>query len=133
MHTGFIIMFMVCPLNWVSGLKSHIFLSTMEAKCILFYQYIHEIIGIIEVIKEIQTFVIYGKTQNPKYFTHSKAFVLDDISPSKAYKYNKACLKFSTIKNNLHVLRTLTYHIPYFGIRLKHSKLRLSRSTPMTS
>ena len=53
----------------------------MEAKCILFYQYIHEIIGIIEVIKEIQTFVIYGKTQNPKYFTHSKAFVLNNIPP----------------------------------------------------
>ena len=57
----------------------------MEVEYIALSQSMCELIGIIEVIKEIQTFVNSGKTQNPKCFTHSKSFVLDDIPPSKFY------------------------------------------------
>ena len=51
----------------------------MEVEYIELSQPMHEIIGTREVIKELQTFVISGKTQNPKYCTHSKAFLLNDI------------------------------------------------------
>ena len=61
----------------------------MESEYILISHSMRELIGIREVIKDIQTFLISGKTQNPKYCTHSKAFSLNCISPSKAYKDNE--------------------------------------------
>ena len=42
-------------------------------------KYTRELIGIRKVNKDIQTFFIYGKTQNLKYRNHSKVFVLNDI------------------------------------------------------
>ena len=51
----------------------------MEVEYVELSQSMREIIGTREVIKELQTFVISGKTQNPKYCTHSKAFLLNDI------------------------------------------------------
>ena len=87
----------------------------MEEEYISLSHSMRELIGIIEVIKEIQTFVIYGKTQNPKYCTHSKAFVLDDIPPSKVYEDNEACMKFSTMSKMSPRRSTLPYNITSFG------------------
>ena len=56
-----------------------------------------ELIGIIEVIKELQNFVISGKTRNPKYRAHSKEFFLDDTPQSKVYEDNESILKFSAM------------------------------------
>ena len=78
--TGFLIMFMGCPFTWVSKLQTQIALSTMESEYIALSQSMREFIGIREVIKEIQTFVVSGKTRIPAFWTFSKAFVLDQIA-----------------------------------------------------
>ena len=69
----------------------------MEVDYIVLSQYMGELIGIREVIKEIQTFVISGKRHNPKYCTHSKSSILDDIPKSKVYEDKKYWTKVSTI------------------------------------
>ena len=75
-------------LIWVIRIQNEIDLNTMEAECILLYHSVHEIIGIWEVIKDIQKYFISGKNQNPKYRTHSKVFVLNNILWSKVYEDN---------------------------------------------
>jgi len=40
----------------------------MESESIALSQSMCELIGIFEVIKEIQTFIIAGKTRNPYFF-----------------------------------------------------------------
>jgi len=92
-QTGFLIMFMGCPLTWVSKLQTQIALSTMELEYIALSQSMREIFGILEVIKEIQTFVVSGKTRTPAFQTFSKAFFLDPIASSKVYEDNEACHK----------------------------------------
>ena len=52
----------------------------------------NELINTREVIEEIQTSVVSGKINNRKYRTHSKAFLLNDIPPSKIYNYNESCI-----------------------------------------
>ena len=87
-RTGFIIILMGYPINWVSNLKYQIALITIQVEYISLSQFMRELIGIREVIRDIQTFFISRKTKNPKYFTHSKGFFLDDIPPLKAYEDN---------------------------------------------
>ena len=53
----------------------------MEEEYISLSHSMRELIGIREVIKDIYIYFISGKNQNPKYRTHSKAFVLDYIPP----------------------------------------------------
>ena len=96
-RTGFLIMNMGCPLTWVSKLQNQIALSTMESENIALSQSMRELIGICEVIKEIQTFDVSGKIRTPAFRTFSKAFVLDPIASSKVYEDNEACLKFATM------------------------------------
>ena len=85
-----------------------------------------ELICIIELIKDIQSFSIYWSTQNPKYFNHSKSVIFDDIPPSNVYVDNEYFLKFYTIttmyprtKHN-----ALTYH--FFWSKVEALKLRFS-------
>ena len=106
-------MFMGFLLTWFSKLQYKISLRTTEEEYIELSQSIYSLIGVREVIKEIQTFVISGKTQNPKYCTHSEAFVLDDIPPSKFYENNEACLKFATIPTIYPCINhiDLSYHL----------------------
>ena len=85
-------MFMGCPRTFLSKVQHQIDLITMETEYSALPHSIHEIIGIGEVIKEIQTFIISGETQNPKYRTHFKAFVPNYITPPKVYEDNEACL-----------------------------------------
>ena len=84
-RTGYLIMFMGCPLTWVSKLQTQIALSTMEAEYIALSQSMRELIVIREVIQEIQTFVIAGKVKPVQFSTHSKTFTLDKIPPSIVY------------------------------------------------
>ena len=51
--TGFLIMFMGCPLTWVSKLQTQIALSTMESEYIALSQSIRKLIEIREVIKKV--------------------------------------------------------------------------------
>ena len=83
----------------------------------------HELICIREVIKEIQTFFISGKTENPKYLTHSKEFFLNNTPTSKFYEDNEACLKFSTFK---HIYpRTKHISLPYHCFCSKSKALKI--------
>ena len=59
-------MFMGCPLTWFYKLKSQIYLSTMEAEYIVLSQSMCEIIGIREVIKEIQFFFHFWENSESK-------------------------------------------------------------------
>ena len=119
--TGYIIMFVGCPLTWVSKLQTQIVLSTMEAECIALSQSMREPIGLREIIRELQTFVISGKTLAPKYRTHSKTFNLEAIPTSKVYEDNEACLKFVTMPK----MSPRTKHIalPYHFFRSKVEEL----------
>ena len=58
----------------------------MESEYNALSQSMSELIGIIEVLKTIQTFVISRKTQTPKYCTHYKDYFISDIPSSKVYK-----------------------------------------------
>ena len=120
---------MGCTLTWVSMLQSKIPISTMEAEYIALSNSMGELIGIIEVIKEIQFFSISVTNQNPKCRTHSKTFFLDDISPSKFHEDNVLI----ELQIFLHILIKFPYHITSFGPSLNHSKLRFSQSIPMIS
>ena len=79
-----------------------------------------KLIGICEVIKDIQTFVIASKTQTPVFQTFSKAFVLDKIASSKVYEDNEACHKIVTMPKmsswTKHICTTLPL-LPYQGDR----------------
>ena len=122
-RTGFLLMFMNCPLLWVSKLQTQIALSTMEAEYIALSASMRELIGTREIIKEIQTFVLNGKLKPPKCRTHSKAFVLDSIPQSKVYEDNEACLKFASMPKMSP--RTKHIAIPYHFFRSKVQELEI--------
>ena len=93
-RTGYLIMFMGCPLQWVSKLQTQIALSTMEAEYIALSQSMRDLIGIREIIREIKNYVFLGNMNNPVIRAHSKTFV--EIPQSNVYEDNSACLKFAT-------------------------------------
>ena len=88
-RAGYLIMFMGCPLTWVSKLQTQIALSTMEAEYIALSQSMRDLIAIREVIQEIQTFVIAGKVKPIQFSTHSKTFTLDKIPQSIVHEDNE--------------------------------------------
>jgi hypothetical protein len=94
-RTGFLIMFMNCPLLWVSKLQTQIALSTMEAEYIALSSAMRELIAIREILKEIKLLVFSSK-QNPTYAMIAKTF--DPIPTSQVYEDNESCLKFATLR-----------------------------------
>ena len=114
---------MGCLLTWVSKLQTQIALSTMESEYIALSQSMRELIAIREVLKEIQTYVISGKTQKTIFRTHSKAFTLDTIPQSIVHEDNEACLKFATMPK----MSPRTKHIglPYHFFRTKVEELEI--------
>ena len=80
-------------------------------------------IGIRDLIKEIQTFIVSVKTQTSVSWTFSKAFVLDKIASSKVYEDNEACLKFVTMSK----MSPWTKHIavPYHLFQTKVIELEI--------
>ena len=120
-RTGFLIIFMGCPLTWVSKLQTQIALSTMEAEYIALSQSMIELIAIREILREIQTFVISGKNKPIKFLAHAKAFSLDKIPQSIVHEDNESCLKFATMPK----MSPRTKHIalPYHFFRSKVEEL----------
>ena len=122
-RTGFLIMFMGCPLTWVSKLQTQIALSTMEAEYIALSQSMRELIAIREILREIQTFVISGKNKPVSFRAHAKAFTLDTIPQSIVHEDNESCLKFATMPK----MSPRTKHIalPYHFFRSKVEELEI--------
>ena len=118
-RTGYLIMFMGCPLTWVSKLQTQIALSTMEAEYIALSQSMRELIAIREVLREIQTYVISGKSRKTLFRTHSKAFTLEDIPQSIVHEDNEACLK------NLQLCQRCLHGLPYHFFRTKIEELEI--------
>ena len=122
-RTGYLIMFMGCPLTWVSKLQTQIALSTIEAEYIALSQAVRDLIALREVIRGIQTFVIAGKCKPVQFSTYSKAFKLDEIPQSIVHEDNEACLKFA----NMPKMSPRTKHIalPYHFFRSKVEELQI--------
>ena len=119
-RTGFIIMFMGCPLLWVSKLQSQIALSTMEAEYPALSHSMRELIGMREILKEIQQYTINESTFLPEYRTIHK---FGTIPQSKVYEDNEACLKFATLPKMSP--RTKHIPIPYHFFRSKIENLEI--------
>jgi hypothetical protein len=94
-RTGYLIMFMGCPLQWVSKLQTQIALSTMAAEYIALSQSMRDLSGIREIIREMNNYVFLGNMKDPVIRAHSKTFV--EIPQSNVYEDNSACLKFATM------------------------------------
>ena len=72
-------MFMECPLTWVSKLQTQIALSTMEIEHIALSQSMRIRIALREILREIRTFVLSGKSKSVAFFVHAKTFTLNPI------------------------------------------------------
>ena len=72
-RTSYLIMFMGCPLLWVSKLQTQIALSTMESEYITLSQAMRDVICIRKVLKEIYQHVLHSD-HKLRYRTHSRAF-----------------------------------------------------------
>ena len=83
-----------------------------------------ELISVREILKEIQTFVMSGKSRKLTLRTHSKAFVLDQIPKSSVYEDNESCLKFATMPKMSP--RTKHIAIPYHFFRTKVTELEIA-------
>ena len=119
-RTGFVIMFMGCPLLWVSKLQTQIALSTMEAEYIALSHSMRELIGIREILKEIFNHVFNDKTISPNYVTTHK---YGSIPQSNVYEDNESCLKFATLPKMSP--RTKHIAIPYHFFRTKVQNLEI--------
>jgi len=121
-RTGYLIMFMNCPLLWVSKLQTQIALSTMEAEYIALSHSMREVIALREILKELQATVFNKSIKTPKFRTHAKTFEAS-IPTSKVHEDNQACLKFATMPK----LSPRTKHIalPYHFFRSKVKELEI--------
>ena len=122
-RTGFLIMFMGCPLLWVSKLQTQIALSTMESEYIALSHSMRELIGTREILKEIYNHVLSNDSgiNDPTYTTISKTF--GRIPQSKVHEDNEACLKFATMPKMSP--RTKHIAIPYHFFRSKVSNFEI--------
>ena len=130
-RTGYLIMFMGCPLLWVSKLQTQIALSTMESEYIALSQSMRDLIGVREILKEVQTHVLEKETDDVTYRTHSKAF--EEVNASKSsgmsipqstvHEDNQACLKFATMPKMSP--RTKHIAVPYHFFRSKVMNLEI--------
>ena len=124
-RTGYIIMFMGCPLLWVSKLQTQIALSTMEAEYIALSTAIHELIAIREVLKEVRSLVFCVDdplSNSPAYSMTAKAFI-PCVVPSQVYEDNEACLKFATLPKMSPRMKHIA--IPYHFFRSKVTNLEI--------
>ena len=118
-RTGFVIMFMGCPLLFVSKLQSQLALSTMEAEYIALSHSMRELIGIRQILKDIHTYVLSDTICHPTYTTKHKY----GIPQSTVYEDNEACLKFATLPKISP--RTKHIAIPYHFFRSKVKNLEI--------
>jgi histone deacetylase 1/2 len=124
-RTGYIIMFMGCPLLWASKLQTQIALSTMEAEYIALSTAMRELIAIREVLKEIRGQVLQVADplgESPTYSMTAKTFI--PIPSSHVFEDNEACLKFATLPKMSP--RTKHIAIPYHFFRAKVANLEIA-------
>jgi hypothetical protein len=124
--TGYILMFMGCPLLWASKLQTQIALSTMEAEYIvLSLAMMRELIAVQEVLKEIRTQVFQvtdSLMKSPTYSMTAKTFA-SPFPSSQVYEDNDACLKFATLPRMSP--RTKHIAIPYHFFWSKVTNLEI--------
>ena len=116
---GFVIMFMNCPLLWVSKLQSQLALSTMEAEYIALSHSMRELIGIRQILKDIHELVLDDKICQTVYSTTHKY----GIPQFTVFEDNEACLKFATLPKMSP--RTKHIAIPYHFFRSKVKNLEV--------
>ena len=119
-------MFMGLIFTWLYKLQNQFYLGSTEAEYIELSQSMRKLIGIIEVIKEIHTFVIPGKLriQNISLTPRNLSLVIYLYHSSrKKMKLDLYCIQFQKC---IHVVSTLPYHFTSVGSRPNQSKLRLS-------
>mmetsp|Transcript_15021 Transcript_15021/g.28265 ORF Transcript_15021/g.28265 Transcript_15021/m.28265 type:complete len:2300 (+) Transcript_15021:159-7058(+) len=119
-RTGYLLMFMKCPLLWVSKMQTQIALSTMEAEYIALSSAMRELIAIREILKELQS-LVFQKTMQPTYSMVAKTF--DLLPPSKVFEDNDSCLKFASVPRMSP--RTKHIAIPYHFFRSKVEQLEI--------
>ena len=71
-RTGFVIMFMGCPLLWISKLQTKIALSTMEAEYIPLSHLMRKVIGVRDILKELHSNLLDYSYLEPTYRTIQK-------------------------------------------------------------
>ena len=122
-QSGFIILFMNCPIVWSSKLQTQIALSTMESEYISLSSSMRELIAIRETLKEISTYVL-DKYEFDKLKIDTKCKGFNKIPPSTVFEDNSACLKFATMQK----LSPRTKHIavPYHFFRSKVKELEIN-------
>ena len=119
-RTGFVVMFMGCPLLWMSKLQTQIALSTMEAEYIALSHSMRELIAIREVLKEIHINVLSKNAADPEYSTNHN---FGSIPQSTVFEDNQACLKFASLPKMSP--RTKHIAIPYHFFRSKVTNLEI--------
>ena len=119
-RTGFVLLFMGCPLLWVSKLQTQIALSTMESEYIALSHSMRKLIGTREVLKEIFQYVFQNDSMSPTCITTHK---YGSIPQSKVFEDNESCLKFATLPKMSP--RTKHIAIPYHFFRSKIENLEI--------
>ena len=124
-RTGYVIMFMGCPLLWTSKMQTQIALSTMEAEYLALSASMRDLIPLREVVKEILTQVLVDNESQVSYRAHSRTFedVKDTIPMSTVYEDNQACLKHAMMPKMSP--RTKHIGVPYHFFRSKIIELEI--------
>jgi hypothetical protein len=122
-RSGYLLMFMGCPLIWGSKLQTQIALSTMEAEYIALSLAMRELIGLWALLKDIYTTVLCDPKglEQIDYNTIAKTF--GEIPQSIVHEDNQACLKFASIPRMSP--RTKHIAIPYHFFREKIEELEI--------
>ena len=119
-RTEFVILFMGCPLLWISKLQTQISLSTMESEYIALSHSMRELIGTREVLKEIFKHVFNNDSITPECITTHK---YGSIPQSTVFEDNESCLKFATLPK--FSPRTKHIAIPYHFFQSKVENLEI--------
>jgi hypothetical protein len=121
--SGYLIMFMGCPLLWGSKLQTQIALSTMEAEYIALSLAMRELIALQEILKDIYVNVLVDPKGLAKinYTTVAKTF--GELPQSIVHEDNEACLKFASLPKMSP--RTKHIAIPYHFFCSKVEELEI--------
>ena len=92
----------------------------MEAEYLALAHSMRELIGIREILKEVQQYTMSKSNFKPEYSTIHK---FGTIPQSNVYEDNEACLKFATLPKMSS--RTKHIAIPYHFFRSKIEKLEI--------
>jgi hypothetical protein len=122
-RSGYLLMFMGCPLIWGSKLQTQIALSTMEAEYIALSLAMRELIGLRALLKDIYTTVLCDPKGLEKINYNTIAKTFGEIPQSIVHEDNQACLKFASIPRMSP--RTKHIAIPYHFFREKVEALEI--------